>query len=72
MLFLLALVEPKETYWSLLHNAPHWEFEFTVEAVTDIPAFFIGGWIWKRHHERAHQHDGPEHKKIKPSSSVAK
>jgi hypothetical protein len=57
MIFLLSVIDQKETYWSLLHNIPHWEFEFTVEAVTDIPAFFIGGWIWKRHHERAHQHE---------------
>ncbi len=57
-------VDQKETYWTLLHNAPHWEFEFTVEVVTAIPSFFIGRWFVERHdrinhkrHAKIHQHD---------------
>ena len=57
MRFILAVVDQKETYWSLLHNGPHWLFELTVEVVTDIPAFFIGRYFWKRHHDKAHEHE---------------
>jgi len=27
---ILAVADPKETYWTLLYNAAHWEFEATV------------------------------------------
>jgi hypothetical protein len=58
---ILAVVDQKETYWSLLHNAPHWEFEFTVEVVTAIPSFFIGRWFVERHdklkHKKSHSNE---------------
>jgi hypothetical protein len=43
-----------KTYWSLLQNAPHWEFEATVEFVTAIPSFFIGQWLMRRHDRKHH------------------
>jgi len=52
---IMAVVGQKETYWSLLHNAPHWEFEFTVEVVTAIPSFFIGRWFVERHDRIRHK-----------------
>ena len=56
----MAIVDQKETYSSLLRNAPHWEFEFTVEVVTAIPSFFIGRWFVERH-------DRMKHKKVEKS-----
>jgi hypothetical protein len=54
MKILLAAAQEKETYWSLLQNAPHWEFEATVEFVTAIPSFFIGQWLMRRHDRKHH------------------
>jgi len=51
---LIVAVDQKETYWTLLHNAPHWEFEFTVEVVTAIPSFFLGRWFVERHDKHEH------------------
>jgi hypothetical protein len=51
---LFAAVDQKETYWTLLRNAPHWEFEFTVEVVTAIPSFLIGQYVVKRHDRKKH------------------
>jgi len=60
---IMAVVDQKETYWSLVRNAPHWEFEFTVEVVTAIPSFFIGKWFVERHDKTKHKKSESTHSK---------
>ncbi len=44
---------PPETFWSLLHNAAHWEFEITVNLVFD--GLVIGViWPFAKRHIRHH------------------
>ncbi|HUC95796.1 MAG TPA: hypothetical protein VMR76_02450 [Candidatus Saccharimonadia bacterium] len=53
----VAVVDQKETYWTLLHNAAHWEFEATVELVTAVPSFFIGRWFYERNEKKKHKNN---------------
>lgn len=38
---------PEESYGDLMHSAPHWLFELTLELIT-APMAFALGWLWRQ------------------------
>ena len=45
----MILLDQKETFWTLLHDWPHWEFELFVGLVETIVIDFVVGFlIWKK------------------------
>jgi hypothetical protein len=54
------LTEQPETFWTLLHNAAHWEFEIFLMILFDL---IIGGLAWpfvKKHWKHHVEHDRME------------
>ena len=50
-------ISEKETFWTLLHNKPHWEFEIFLMILFDV---ILGILIWpfiKKHWKHHLEHD---------------
>lgn len=62
-----------ETYWSLLTNVPHLEWELTLLAVENGAAFLFGRWWLNRRLRREHDvldaEHGHTHPEIRKGSS---
>lgn len=65
------MVIEQETFWTLLHNRAHWEFEIFVTVVFDV---VIGGMAWPfvqrhwNHHMMRDRREGL----LKPGTNVEK
>lgn len=59
----------QETFWSLLHNSAHWEFELFLMVLVD--GMILGvGWnlIWNKYLRQHWQHHLDRDKKVEPRS----
>lgn len=63
---LCPATDQTETFWSLLHNLAHWEFELFLQLVVD--GIIVGiGWriCWARLRKHFQHHQCPEEEKDK-------
>jgi len=61
-----------ETFWSLLHDKAHWEFECFLMLIDNLLGIFVGGLIWrgwlKKHWDHHVHHDKIHSTKTDPLS----